>query len=119
MYYRINVKEKYCRFQRIVCRLTEEDSVSVFNLNTVTYDATSLAYQALIFLRQLTQIETENYQLVIQFSSKKINIDFSGGDTLEKVIFIAKQFHLECLMQIFASQVCCTRLSSVLILSKM
>ena len=75
MYRKINVKEEHRRFQRILWRFSEEDHISVFNLNTVAYGVTPSVYQSLRCLQQLTQDEGENYPFVNQFHSENMYVD--------------------------------------------
>ena len=95
MYRQINVHPDHRKFQRILWRFSEEEPISIFELNTVTYDVVSSAYQALRSIRQLSLDEYERFPQVVKFPNENMYVDdgFFGADTIDEAIVLAKQFH--------------------------
>ena len=94
MYRQVNMKKDHHRFQRILWRFSEEDPISIFNLNTVTYGVSPSAYQALRCLRQLSIDEAKNFPSVANFTAENMYVDdaFFGADTIQEAVSIAEQF---------------------------
>ena len=95
IYRQINVHPDHRKFQRILWRFSEEEPISIFELNTVTYDVVSSAYQALRSIRQLSLDEYERFPQVVKFPNENMYVDdgFFGADTIDEAIVLAKQFH--------------------------
>ena len=95
MYRQINVHEDHRKFQRILWRFSEDDPISIYNLNTVTYGVVSSAFQALRSIRQLVADEADNFPQVIDFPRDNMYVDdaFFGADSIEEAISLSNRFH--------------------------
>ena len=87
-------KEEQRKFQRILWRFSEDDPISIFNLNTVTYGIYPSAYQALRCLKQLSLEEGKRFALVSDYPMENIYVYevFFGADTIQEANNHASQF---------------------------
>lgn len=75
MYRQINLIEEHRRFQRILWRFDETSSVSIYELNTVTFGVKSSPYLSLRTIKQLVDDEGALYPEAVSLVTKTLYID--------------------------------------------
>lgn len=104
MYLKIGMCEKHTRFQRILWRFSEEDEISIYELQTVIFGVTSSPWLALRTVHQLVEDEAASYPLAATVAVKSMYMDdflysvdsVSEGEALYKeMVGLFKAGHLE------------------------
>jgi len=95
MFRQILVDERNRSFQRILWRETPEETVKLFELNTVTYGTSPAPYLAMRCLRQLAD-ESNDLPLAAEAIRNDCYMDdvLSGADTIEGTIKLQRQLFL-------------------------
>ena len=72
MYRQITLHPDHRHFQRIFWQFSEDEPISIFYLNTVTYGVVPSAYQVLRSIRQFYLDEYERFPLVINYPKENM-----------------------------------------------
>ncbi|KAG8233721.1 hypothetical protein J437_LFUL019191 [Ladona fulva] len=93
MYRMIHLLPQHSKYQHIVWRSSEKESLQVYRLNTVTYGLTSSPYLALRTLKQLSEDEADNFPKAASVLSGDFFVDdlLTGASSeLEAIELIKK-----------------------------
>jgi hypothetical protein len=93
MYRQVLVHPEDRKYQKILWRDRPEDTIRIYELNTVTYGMAPASYLATRTLLQLCEDELQNYREATETITKDMYVDdlLTGSDTLERAILMKNQ----------------------------